>query len=1553
MDQASEGASRQQDHQIRVFISSTFRDMHAERDHLVTVVFPELRDRVELLGLEFYDVDLRWGVPEQDVNGETSNPWEYCKKWIDRVDPFFVSLLGQRYGFVPEPQQIRDRVDRRAYASLSITEMEIRHAALVGRVRRRSFFYLRMALVPDNADAAARATFVESEANVGRLKALIKSGSRPFREYPCVWNGDGFSDLEAFGRMVLEDLWSGVLRDERYVSKDLWRQMLGTEPDLDPRYTDEFEPVPPELAERLVALAKPLPLLPVDAERQQIVAFAESHRRWFRGRDREIRQLLDFVSSAAADAPRLTVVAAAPGQGKSALMARLWRGLMPSAEDRGSGSQDVTSTAGPAPSALVLAHFVGVSERPADARSLVERLLDELDHSGIAWPVEEDPKHDLNSLCVRFANRLGDYAGERRIVLILDALNQLSDGHELNWLPHRLGPQVRVVVSCVDDSGAAEGGPEKRVLRALDDFGPEPKRLSLGPLSEPDISAIVTGYLREYCKELAPPHVTALCRVPQAGNPLYLLVMLDVLRSLGGADMNRIVPRLIGELPVQHPDTVSLFQWVLKRLEVFGEEEVRLWCMYLSLGRAGMSSQELANLLEFRLGPRAALAARRVERGLRRYLQRRGPQLDFFHSQLRQAVVARYGAGADAAELHGQIADYFRGLADPGGNQSWEGVSERPFLQLVYHLAGARQLGDLCHTLCDLLFIQARCRHGQVVPLQADYHLAIEALPEAHAELVAERERSECVRRWTVETITYAKAWSDRRDQLGRGETVAGPDPQLPAPPAACRMWTEEEIEAECRRLVETPTRRDRLEAFAGFVTAQYYPLLGHGGRPGFVLQHAFNAEPAGPVHAAAAVLVPSLRAPHALRRWPPDARHNPKPTLLSTLEGHIDRVLSVSVTPNSQRAVSVCYGDLRVWELSSGACLRTIEFHDRAVSCVGVTPDGRHAVSGSWDKTLRVWDLDSGALLRTLEGHDHFVSCVSVTPDGRRAVSGGYDHTLRVWDVKSGTCVRILEGHGDTVNCVSMTMDGRRAVSGSGGVSHTDLTLRVWDLESGACVRTLEGHTGRVLSVAATPDGRLAVSGGSDQTLRVWDAESGVCLRTLAGHGGAVASVSVTADGRRAVSASQDRTLRVWDLESGVCVRTMEGHSGGVLSVAVTPDGRRVVSGSWDTTLRVWDSEIGVSLRSLEGHDDGINSVSVAPDALHAVSVSHYSLRVWDLESGICLRPTEGQDDWFFRASVTLDNRRVLSVSSVDTLRVWDLESGVCLRTLRGNGNHIVKCVAVMADGRRAVSGSDDSDVLVWDLVGGACLCTLKGHRCGVNCLSVTPDGQRVISGSLDKTVRVWNLASGACLRTMEGHSRSVECLSVTPDGRCAVSGSNDNTLRVWDLASGACLCTLEGHSDKVNCVSVTPDGRRVVSGSEDSTLRVWDIGRGSCQVAFIAPAPVRATAVLGDAVMLGTATGAVLFLDLHGIMAGPAILTAADCRSARCPACGRQLEPSDAIIMAIRSICGHLTPGQSPCLDLPAFAFADPRLLSACPHCHSPLRFNPFLAGLGSGLP
>ncbi|MFQ5645175.1 MAG: DUF4062 domain-containing protein, partial [Thiogranum sp.] len=47
------------DRNIRIFISSTFRDMHAEREELVKYTFPELRRRSRERGVDLLDVDLR------------------------------------------------------------------------------------------------------------------------------------------------------------------------------------------------------------------------------------------------------------------------------------------------------------------------------------------------------------------------------------------------------------------------------------------------------------------------------------------------------------------------------------------------------------------------------------------------------------------------------------------------------------------------------------------------------------------------------------------------------------------------------------------------------------------------------------------------------------------------------------------------------------------------------------------------------------------------------------------------------------------------------------------------------------------------------------------------------------------------------------------------------------------------------------------------------------------------------------------------------------------------------------------------------------------------------------------------------------------------------------------------------------------------------------------------------------------------------------------------------------------------------------------------------
>ena len=90
---------------VRVFVSSTFKDMHAEREELIKRIFPQLRKLCEQRGVTWTEVDLRWGITdEQKAEGKVL---PICLEEIKRCRPFFIGLLGERYGWVPEevPQE--------------------------------------------------------------------------------------------------------------------------------------------------------------------------------------------------------------------------------------------------------------------------------------------------------------------------------------------------------------------------------------------------------------------------------------------------------------------------------------------------------------------------------------------------------------------------------------------------------------------------------------------------------------------------------------------------------------------------------------------------------------------------------------------------------------------------------------------------------------------------------------------------------------------------------------------------------------------------------------------------------------------------------------------------------------------------------------------------------------------------------------------------------------------------------------------------------------------------------------------------------------------------------------------------------------------------------------------------------------------------------------------------------------------------------------------------------------------------------------------------------
>ena len=183
---------------VRVFISSTFRDMHAERDHLVKVVFPALRERLEKYRIHLVDIDLRWDITEEEAQND--RVLDLCLQQIDECRPFFVGILGERYGWVPE--SFSDEAANKYgwvqyHTGKSATELEMVYGVLRNpEMHGHGMFFFRdpafIADLPEAKQCDFRAENEDSAEKLAALKQAIRQTSLwfpPFENYPCRYAG--------------------------------------------------------------------------------------------------------------------------------------------------------------------------------------------------------------------------------------------------------------------------------------------------------------------------------------------------------------------------------------------------------------------------------------------------------------------------------------------------------------------------------------------------------------------------------------------------------------------------------------------------------------------------------------------------------------------------------------------------------------------------------------------------------------------------------------------------------------------------------------------------------------------------------------------------------------------------------------------------------------------------------------------------------------------------------------------------------------------------------------------------------------------------------------------------------------------------------------------------------------------------------------------------------------------------------------------------------------------------------------------------------------------
>ena len=59
----------------------------------------------------------------------------------------------------------------------------------------------------------------------------------------------------------------------------------------------------------------------------------------------------------------------------------------------------------------------------------------------------------------------------------------------------------------------------------------------------------------------------------------------------------------------------------------------------------------------------------------------------------------------------------------------------------------------------------------------------------------------------------------------------------------------------------------------------------------------------------------------------------------------------------------------VKLWNATTGECIRTFNMHTEPVYSVAFSPDGKHVASGSFDKRVRVWEIATGLLEKTYRG--------------------------------------------------------------------------------------------------------------------------------------------------------------------------------------------------------------------------------------------------------------------------------------------------------------------------------------------------------------------------------------------------------------------------------------------------------------------------------------------------------------------------------------------------------------------------------------------------------
>lgn len=582
---------------IRFFVSSTFKDMELERN-LLQEVFDELIPFYREKGWQVETIDLRWGISEEA--GLDNRTMRICKKELTQCmkmspKPNFIILLGNRYGWIPLPETIKESdfyklemtsEERKlfdAWYELDKNALPEGEYVLQGRtgdfckkeiwedhvVKPLGEMFRRNAnRLHDESLYGLSAT--EQEIRQGALsvsdaKEHVLAYIRDINK--CTIPNDKLYDYyEEIGENQEKIV---NLRNSIYNHLSKQNIIENKEIDFTSLSTVEYKNrLKDEMRNHLNSIITNV----IDGHKRESVSENEKHleyafekARHFVGREFELKLVNKYLLG---PETKPLWIKGSSGMGKSSLLAKIVE------EYRGQFD--------------IICRFCGTTEESSDAVSLVNAIWEEYKkrdtrkehkhvfYNRIGWKdnfYEETPEvvfHGVRSM--KF---------DRPILLIIDAIDQVyidnyKDFIRCAWITAGNNPQVKIIFSSLDS--IAESTPDKQIYM-LPNLGKDAEILLYDQLN------IHNRTLSEVQKE-----AITRCIIDSDRSPLFIYMLSQYLLDIPSGEKLKNVPTSIADL-INHVLT-DLSQPIKH-----GEVLVRTALSFLSLDRIGVSDSEMLSLL--------------------------------------------------------------------------------------------------------------------------------------------------------------------------------------------------------------------------------------------------------------------------------------------------------------------------------------------------------------------------------------------------------------------------------------------------------------------------------------------------------------------------------------------------------------------------------------------------------------------------------------------------------------------------------------------------------------------------------------------------------------------------------------------------------------------------------------------------------------------------------------------------------------------------------------------------------------------------------------------